>query len=147
MMFTNLWYISIFMSNFVLWSLYALILKVLVQISSLFMLLPYSRSNDAPSSTVKVMKFICMILFLCIDHWGLVSLIFEVFYRYLYCTLIGRLSAGCVQEVKGPFRCNGGVKSITLNSKKKKSSQVIPNLPSLVPRLSTRIVKQIVPLF
>ena len=30
--------------------------------------------------------------FRCIDHWGLVSLMFEVFYRYLYCTLIGRMS-------------------------------------------------------
>ena len=31
--------------------------------------------------------------FQCIDHWGLVYLMFEVFYRYLYCTLIGRMSA------------------------------------------------------
>ena len=57
---------------------------------------------------------------------------------------------GCVQEVEGPFRCNGGVKSITLDPKKK-SSQAIPNLPSLVPRLPTgmpiRIVDQIAPPF
>ena len=56
----------------------------------------------------------------------------------------------CVQEVEGPFRCNGGVKSITLNPKKK-SSQAIPNLPRLVPRMPigmpTRIVKQIAPPF
>ena len=30
---------------------------------------------------------------------------------------------GCVQEVEGPFRCNGGVKSITLNPKK----EIIPS--------------------
>ena len=30
--------------------------------------------------------------FQCIDHWGLVSSMFKVFYRYLYCTLIGRMS-------------------------------------------------------
>ena len=27
--------------------------------------------------------------------------------------------AGCVQEVDGPFRCNGGVKSFTLDPKKR----------------------------
>ena len=32
---------------------------------------------------------------------------------------------GCVQEVEGPFRCNGGVKSITLNPKK----EIIPSNP------------------
>ena len=51
------------MSNFVLWSLYALILKFLVQISSLFRLSPYSKSNEATSSTVKFMMFIYMISF------------------------------------------------------------------------------------
>ena len=32
----------------------------------------------------------------CIDHWGLVFSMFEVFYRYLYCTLIGRMSFICM---------------------------------------------------
>ena len=67
------------MSNFVLWYLYALILKVLVQISFMFRLSPYSRSNEAPSSTVKFMMFICMISFSMyrpsgscfFDVWGL----------------------------------------------------------------------------
>ena len=31
--------------------------------------------------------------FRCINHWSLVSSMFEVFYRYSYCTLIGRMSA------------------------------------------------------
>ena len=34
--------------------------------------------------------------FRCIYHWGLASLMFEVFYRYLYCTLIGRMSIICM---------------------------------------------------
>ena len=58
---------------------------------------------------------------------------------------------GGVQEVEGPFRCNGGVKSITLDPKKKKSSQATSNLPILVPMLEigmpTRIVRQIAPPF
>ena len=29
------------------------------------------------------------------------------------------LIQGCVQEVDGPFRCNGGVKSFTLDPKKR----------------------------
>ena len=81
------------MSNFVLWSLYALILKVLVQLSSLFRLSPYSRSNEAPSSTVKVMMLISMISFSMYRPLGSCFFDFEVFYRYLYCTLIGRMSA------------------------------------------------------
>ena len=48
-----------------------------------------------------------------------------------------------MQEVEGPFRCNGGVKSITLDPKKK-SSQATPNLPSLVPRLAIGIPTRIV---
>ena len=32
---------------------------------------------------------------------------------------------GCVREVEGPFRCNGGVKSITLDPKK----EIIPRNP------------------
>ena len=56
-----------------------------------------------------------------------------------------------MQEVDGPFRCNGGVKSFTLDPKKKKSTQATPNLPSLVPRLEivmpTRIVNKIAPPF
>ena len=35
------------------------------------------------------------------------------------------MSIACVQEVEGPFRCNGGVKSITLNPKK----EIIPSNP------------------
>ena len=60
------------------------------------------------------------------------------------------LTKGCVQEVEGPFRCNGGVNSFTLDPKKK-SSQATLNLPNLVPRLAivmpTRIVNKITPLF
>ena len=37
--------------------------------------------------------------FRCIDHWGLVSLMFEVFYRYLYCTLIVRMLSACVLAI------------------------------------------------
>ena len=86
------------MSNFVLWSLYALILKVLVLISSLFRLSPYSRSNEAPSSTVKVMMFICMISFSMyiplgscfFDVWGLLQIFIlhldwkNVYYPHVY---------------------------------------------------------------
>ena len=39
------------------------------------------------------MMFICMISFSMYRPLGLVSSMFEVFYRYLYCTLIGRMSA------------------------------------------------------
>ena len=31
---------------------------------------------------------------------------------------------GCVQEVEGPFRCNGGVKSITFDNNKK---EIVPS--------------------
>ena len=34
--------------------------------------------------------------FQCIDQWALVSLMVEVFYRYLYCTLIGLMSTICM---------------------------------------------------
>ena len=86
------------MSNFVLWSLYALILKVSVHISSLFRISPYSINNEAPSSTVKVMMFIYMISFsmyrplgYCFfDVWGILQIFIlhldwkNVWYLYVY---------------------------------------------------------------
>ena len=70
------------MSNFVLWSWYALILKVIVHISSLFRLSPYSTNIEAPYSTIKVMMFIYMISFSMyrplescfFDGWGLLQI-------------------------------------------------------------------------
>ena len=44
---------------------------------------------------------------------------------------IGENINGCVQEVDGPFRCNGGVKSFTLDPKKKiNPSNTEPAKPS-----------------
>ena len=38
------------------------------------------------------------------------------------------MESGCVQEVEGPFRCNGGVMPITLDPKK----EIIPSNPEPV---------------
>ena len=45
-------------------------------------------------------------------------------------TINCRILNGCVQEVEGPFRCNGGVKSIILNKKKIIPSNPEPAKPS-----------------
>ena len=52
-------------------------------------------------------------------------------------TLKKNITSGFVQEVEGPFRCNGGVNSITLNPKKK----LIPSNPEAAkpsPKASNR---------